>query len=45
MHVFEDSIDDYGNAYKAIWFEEVPHTQKQCDAFSALEKETWPTLW
>jgi len=43
--VYEQGLDEQGNDYRAVWSEKVPHTTAHCEAFSSLERETWPTLW
>lgn len=43
--VVEGLQDDYGPADVAITSQTVPHSSRECAAFQALEKETWPTLF
>jgi hypothetical protein len=43
--IHDHGLSDNGDAYSAVWSEAVPHKQEHCEAFTRLERETWPTLW
>jgi hypothetical protein len=38
-------LDDEGQPYVVVMAEPVPHSPADCEAFTRLERETWPTLW
>jgi hypothetical protein len=38
-------LDDAGELVVIIQPEEVPHSRADCERFTRLERETWPTLW
>jgi hypothetical protein len=45
MLVFDESLDEDGEPFRAIFRDVIRHTAKECVEFQALCREQWPALW
>jgi hypothetical protein len=45
MLVYDEGIDDNGDAFRAAFRDQIPHSAKDCLDVQALQREQWPALW